>query len=262
MKSIAKSVQLNLFTWDDERMGEGYDGLERLDFKRARNAFEGIIENIEDHQKAQQGLTLCEDWELVLDKAERLDPINASEFLWKAITDYDFGTTSLPMTLKKALLKKLAADVQQISSNLLSDSGLCLGQVFLEYGNTLWHPEEKIQAKINYIKALLIAPSEIASLLTKDEEIADLIEDAGPYLAPIYEWMNHGMPALEIPKIRGENPEHIDALEIYDKLIQINEMKGKGDHQMVTFRKELKLQAPKIFAAYMKNQNGVNSKFS
>ena len=279
MHRMTQPEQLNLFTWDFVRLGEGYDALEKLDLKRAQQAFTDIIEKIQDHQDAHQGLTLCYDWLPLLKKKKRLGQITASEFLWKVVTEYHFGTTPLALTLKKALLKKLARDLEHIDPHLFSDSGLCLGQIFREledysravatfaplleyypyepqllihYGNALWQAEKKIQAKINYIKALLIAPSEVGSLPIDDEAIACLVETEGPYMAPVYEWLYHGMPPLGLPKIQGENLEHLGALEIFYLLVQVNKLKTKGDHaQMVAFRKELQIKAPDIFAAYM-----------
>ncbi|MBF0279447.1 MAG: hypothetical protein HQM13_16740 [SAR324 cluster bacterium] len=260
-------------------MDQGYEALERLEFKLAGKAFQDVVEIIEDHQEALSGLSLCEHWQVIFQKRKHLPPINACEFLWNAITSFNFETTPLSMVLKKAILKKLSEDVKGIDPDLFSDSGLCLGQIFREleeyskaieafaplleryphephllvhYGNTLWQAEETIQAKINYIKALLIAPSEISALPIHDQEISELVNSEGPYMAPIFEWLHNGMPLLEMPKIQGENLEHIGALEIYYLLLEVNEMKKKGDfEQMVTVRQELKHQAPDIFSVYM-----------
>ena len=83
----------------------------------------------------------------------------------------------------------------------------------------LWQANKKAQAKICYIKALLIAPSEIPSLPIKDEEIAYLLKSEGPCMTLIHVWLQYGMPYIDLPTIHGEDLEHFGALNIYYKII-------------------------------------------
>lgn len=273
--------QLNLFSWDFDIMGEGHSALMQLDFKYARKVFEEILENTHEHQEAQQGLTLCDDWQSLFEKNKRLEQVIACEFLWQAMSTYDFDENSIALSLKKSFLKMLAREIEQFDVHLYSDSGLCLGQMLLEleeiskaidafdplleyyphdpyllvhYGNTLWHSEDKTKAKINYIKALLIAPSMILPLPIKDQEMENLIKNEGPYMAPIYEWIKHRMPVLDIPTIKGEDLEHVGALAVYYMLKRVNEMRTSGNlEQMTLLGLELQTQAPEVFETYMEN---------
>ncbi len=282
-------VQLNLFSWDCELLAKGQDALARLDFSGARKALQTICNKISNHPTAQYGLRLCNDWEYVLKKKKHLNKIIACEFLWNAIHEYNFGTSEMAVTLRNALLKMLAAAIEKMDTHFFSDSGLCLGQIFSElkyfskaisafkslleyyphepsllvlFANTLWQANNKRQAKIYYIKALLIAPTEIPALAIKDQEISSLMRKEGPYMTPIYEWLHQDMPLLNLPKIHGEDLEHFGALEIYYKILQVNQLEAAGDYdQMLICQNELETQVPEIFSLYMEEAKPLQSHY-
>jgi len=271
--------QLDLFSWEHNAMERAHKAFIELNFSWARSAFEAVLEAKSGHRTAILGLKLCDDWEHYFRNRDQLGVILACEILWEAIFSYDFGKNSIALSLKKGLLQSLANTIEDIDVHLFSESGLCLGQVCLEmdeiakgldafhplleyyphdhyllvhYGNALWDANESVQAKINYIKALLIFPSEIPFLPIKDQEMLHLIKNVGPYMAPIYEWVKQGMPPLGIPHIKGENLEHFGALEIFYMLNQANEVKMAGDmEQLASLGRKLKHQAPEIFDSFM-----------
>ena len=135
------------------------------------------------------------------------------------------------LALKKALLRMLARDVKYFDIHLFSDSGLCLGQILNqmeEHTRAVQafeplldiYPYEpppagplcqcslasssESQAKLNYIKAWMIAPSIVISLPVKDEEFGQLIFTEGPYMAPIYEWIRKECRLWIVLEFRGE----------------------------------------------------------
>ncbi|MBF0287293.1 MAG: hypothetical protein HQM14_05690 [SAR324 cluster bacterium] len=284
MKNV---VQLNLFPWDCELLAKGQDALNKLDFSGARKIFQTICNKISDHSTAQYGLSLCNDWEYFLTKKKHLNKIIACEFLWQAIHGYDFKADEIAIVLRSALLKMLAATVEKIDDHFFSDSGLCLGQIFSElkifpkaisafeslleyyphdphllvrFANTLWQANKKVRAKIYYIKALLIAPTEVPSLSIEDTEISLLMKKEGPYMTPIYEWLQHDMLPLDLPTIYGEDLEHFGALEIYYKILRVNQLEAEGSYdKMMVYQNELQAQSPEIFALYIEESKPLQS---
>ena len=274
---MAKLKQLELFSPEAELIARGYDALSQFDFKKARQSFQKVLEQSDSYQEARHGLVLCRDWLPIFRKKKRLDRVRACELLWQSICEYDFGAAAYSLALKKALLRMLARDVKYFDIHLFSDSGLCLGQILnqmeehtravqafeplldiypyephllVHYANVLWQARQNLQAKLNYIKAWMIAPSIVISLPVKDEEFGQLIITEGPYMAPIYEWIRQGMPPLDCPRIQGENLEHMAALKIYDVIISILQMKNHGQYdEMLAAQQQLKSQAPDIYEA-------------
>ena len=275
---MANSEQLDLFTPTATLIARGFEALEKLDFAKAHFLFQVVLQQCDSYQDAQYGLVLCSDWVSIFRKKRRLDCVRAYELLWQTICEYEFGTASYALALKKALLRKLARDLERFDNYLFSDSGLCLGQIFnqleeysravqafeplletypyephliVHFANTLWQAQQKRRAKLSYIKAWMIAPSLLISLPVKDDEFQQLIVTEGPYMAPIFEWIRQGMPSLDCPRIQGENLEHVAALKIYDAINSIHHMKANGQYDEIRMvEQHLKSEVPDIYQAY------------
>ncbi len=73
------SVQLDLFSWDRIKVGEGFNALAMLDLQVASAIFEDILQKWHGHPDAVAGHRMAFDWIDFLKKTETLKKEDAVE---------------------------------------------------------------------------------------------------------------------------------------------------------------------------------------
>lgn len=100
-------LQLDLFSWDIIKIGEGFDALSRLDFNAAKADFEEVLLQHPGHPSAINAYEMATQWEGILQRLECLDKEEAMVFLWENIKGYPFYRSEGYGSFRKALIKRL-----------------------------------------------------------------------------------------------------------------------------------------------------------
>ncbi len=280
--------QLDLFAQDNVTAGKGYMALENLNFEEAIRLFRKNLSENTENERAKHGLALSEYWEKIFREYLLTGGEEGCDYLWSKIICFPFDEMGKPWAFRRSLLNRLAVDIERIDTNMFTGSDLCLGRVLIEledynkalpafenlllhkkncaklsalYGDAHWHAGNKFQARINYVKALLIAPREVSVAQLPDKEFERMSDEAGPFLAPIYVWIECGMPDLGIYNINPTDPDHKNPCEIYTLLLRAEKMRIKRNYdEMISLRRKLKKRDPEIFQTYiMVVSNRINS---
>jgi len=65
-------LQLDLFTWDRVKTGEGFRALAALDFEKAKGIFDEVLARWPGHPDASAGFRMAADWSAILTRADAL----------------------------------------------------------------------------------------------------------------------------------------------------------------------------------------------
>lgn len=276
--------QLDLFSWDIIKIGEGFRSLSGFDFEGARVFFKEVLSRVPDHSSATRAMEMVAHWEGILQRLESLEGEDALTFFWKNIKEYPFGKEHGPELFRKALIERLlllmdenpfiyippdlcsgylyiklgdyreAERVLKILLNEYPSNGRLLGYL----GDALWMQGRGEEAMGIYTKALLSAPYEVSLEDLRDKELLELIEDEGVDMAPVYGWLRGILPLVEVETKPSQEVKQHKALRIYGLLNIAEKARQKGYHEkMVSHRRMLKEEDSKVFNAYMERMEGL-----
>ena len=268
--------QLDLFTWDRVKSGEGFGALARLDFGRAGVIFESVLSQWPGHPDASAGLQMASAWDASLKEAESLPGKDAAACLWERLKAYPFEQSG--MALRRGLLQRtlvlMGGDCQ-----FYMPPDLCLGRLLLELeeyskaeealkpllekhgpngriliwlGNCLFRQGKEDEARFVYAKALLGAPWEVELDELDDKELLGAIADEDIYSAAVCGWLRRVLPFVEVEVGSPHDRKHEESLLIYRTAGRAERARARGAHEeMVEQRRLLKHLAPAIFLEYM-----------
>ncbi len=207
MPETAGDLQLDLFSWDLVKTGEGFGALARLDFRNATAAFQEVLDREPFHAEASLGRGMADAWGRVLAGAALSQGGDAVPALWERIQSYSFGPRG--KALRTALVKRLIELIGDDPAFYLPPD-LYAGRLHYETGDyersetalrrlLEVHPNDvnilcmlghclRAQgrfsgARVFYAKALLISPD---GAEVKDAELTALIREVGASYAPIH----------------------------------------------------------------------------
>lgn len=266
-------MQLNLFEWDLIEAGKGYNSLARLDFPAATSHFSRVLTAFPHHQEAGSGLKLVRYWEQTLQDLESKDTESGAVLLWQRINDFVFPCSEPGQALQRTLFRQLLAMLEEAQLFWIPPN-LCAGWLHLQLGDhvaaenhfrrqiqsapgngrwygrladTLWLQGRKELANGVYVAALLLDPYRVAVDTLCHRELAEVIAEHGPALAPAYGFMKGVLPlvAQEVTIPTAET-------RIYDQLRRAELAMLEDNHEaMVASRRELKRLSPAVFTEYL-----------
>jgi len=269
----AITMQLNLFEWDMIEAGRGRESLAGLDFVEARRRFLKVLGVRPEHPEASQGLRDLRFWEEVFRRLGKMDPATAAVFLWNRISGFHFTPSESSRNLRLTLLRHLITLVDE-SPSLYIPPDLCRGFLHLQLGDyaaaetglgllleenpdngrlrayladALWMQGKKKAAAEMYAVALLSSSRNVNTAALRDGRLAELIQEYGPGLAPVYGYMTGTLP-LVIPPGEAVSPE----ARVYGHLFEAEKFRRLNEHQaMVTARRHFKELEPAVFQDYL-----------
>lgn len=273
----ADDCQLDLFGWERIKLGEGYAALARLELERAAAVFGDLLRQKPDFTDAKEGCAMAMAWGDVLWEMETRSQETAAAFLWERIRSYSFGPWG--GDLRKALVRRLIA-VAGRDADFYAPPDFCLGVLHLEVGeheraeaslrgllqkhpddarlllhlgNALFLQRRASEARVFYAKALLGSPAVMGAAGWEDGEVAALIRETGPQMAPVHGWLRGILPMVDVDVQAAVDQGHERTLRVYRALLHAESARMKRDHRgMVEHRRFLKDTAPEILEAYLR----------
>ena len=266
-------MQLSLFQWDILAVGDGYDSLADLNFNDARNHFSRVLKVLPDHPEAGRGMRDLNVWEGVLHDMEGLESDSALSFFWNKIVNFPFRNSENCRTFRLSLIKRLLA-LMDNSATLYIPPDLCLGYLYLQladyvtaethlrvlvgslpgngrlYGylaDALWMQGRLEIADAAYAKVLLLDPHNVSVAAMCNRRLADIIQERGAALTPIYGFLEGVLPLVE-----QETEAVTLEARAYEFLRQAEQAKRLANHdEMVAARRSLKKLAPQVLKDYL-----------
>lgn len=271
--------QLNLFSWQKETLGEGYEKLAAFCFDEAESVFVQINEKyVSTDPETEEALFCTNYWKEVFDELENISPVKAIPFLYKEVSRFNFSNTWGQQQFRSALIRHLIRLMQQQNIFYLNDQ-IALSDLFLQIKQTekaeqalteqlstneqdnklrfrlaqiQWKNGLKGEAKRNYTLGLLLNPTSVPLEFLESDEIADLIDKYGSEMTPAYGWVFGVLPLLRLPdefSVSGDS--HLKALHCYRLLRKAEKAsKGGGIDECVKYRKAMKETSPEFYDEY------------
>ena len=87
-------MQLGLFTWETERIGEASKHLVALDFEQAISIFKEVLAQDPENEKAITGAITANHWNKIFDQCDGFEDIDALESFYMEIQDFDYDKDS------------------------------------------------------------------------------------------------------------------------------------------------------------------------
>jgi tetratricopeptide (TPR) repeat protein len=272
-----EELQLDLFTWDRVKVGEGFSALAELDFARAILVFQNVLSKWPGHPDASAGLRMAATWADCLREAETPHERETVTSLWERIRSYPFGQSG--HELRRALIQRVVVLLQIEDADLYIPPDLSLGRLFVELedygraeaafrrllethardgrllvwlGNCLFKQGKTSEARVVYAKALLSAPAEVNIEEIEDKGVVEAIAEEDIYSAAIWGWLSGVLPLVEVEVGSPHDRRHVGALLVYRTVRGAEAARAKGAHEeMVEQRRLLKGLAPAVFLRYM-----------
>lgn len=269
-------VQLDLFSRDRIKVGEGFNALAMLDLQVVATIFEDILQKWHGHPDAVAGHRMAVDWIDFLKKIETLKKEDVVIYLWEKIKSYSFGQRG--QVLRKGLIQRIITLLEDDYCFYISPD-LCLGCLYMEIaeyskaeealnmlaeqhsrdgkilvylGNCLWLQERTAEARAIYAKALLTSPWDIELEGFTDKELIEAIVEENIYMSPLYGWLRRILPLVDINIEEPHDKNHEWLLMIYNTIKLAEKARLQHDHkEMVEMRRILKESEPAVFLEYM-----------
>lgn len=268
--------QLNLFQWDMLAVGSGCQRLAALDFATARAEFARILAVAPEHREAGRGLADADFWEEALAQAAGQAGNDAPLFLWRRISEFTFSGAEWGQALQKTLLRRLLAMLAD-RPDFYHPPDLCRGYLHLQLGeyraaatelrrllarqpengrlwwylgDALWSGRRGGAAEA-YARALLTAPHEVAVDAMRHAELARLIREHGPEMAPVQGFLADLLPLPELPEPPENRPRSRTA-QICELLRQAEDARRAGDDdRTIAARRRLQELSPETLRDYL-----------
>ncbi|MEX0772868.1 MAG: hypothetical protein WEB89_06770 [Balneolales bacterium] len=270
--------QLSIFSWQTEKMAEGFRKLADFDFDAARQAFQEIIQKQEVvEQKVHDALEVTLYWENIMGHCIGTSRDQIIPYLYREIIHFDFSNTWGIQSLRKSLLDHLVS-IMYDEHQFYITADVCLSDLLIELdrndeaervltdqmkqepGNNIrfrlaqiqWVNGKRNKAKINYVLGLLLAPGNIFLDRIESPEIQETIDMHGPEMAPAYGWVNGALPLVRVPEtVIAYSVTHRKALRSYQLLGMAEESaRVKDAEACFNYRKKLKETAPDLYDVY------------
>ena len=271
-----EELQLNLFSWDRVKVGEGLRALAGLDFAKAQVIFQNLLSRWPGHPDASAGLGMVAAWADALNKVEAMQKRDAIVALWERIRSYPFGQCG--HALRRALIQRVVALMEE-NSALYVLPDLCLGCLLLELedygkaeaafrhlldihprdgrilvwlGNCLFRQCRTGEGRLVYAKALLSASSELKLEEIDDKELVEVIANEEVDSAAIWGWLRGLLPLVEVEEGPPHDLKQAEASRVYQTVRRAERARANGEYEeMVAQRRLLKELAPAVFLQYM-----------
>jgi len=269
-------TQLNLFQWEFIVVGSGCQRLAALDFATARAEFARILAAIPGHPEASRGLADADFWEETLAQTEGKAREEAPVFLWRRINNFPFAGAEWGQMLQKKLLRRLLTMLADWP-DFYHPPDLCRGYLHLQLGeyraaatelrrllarqpengrlwghlgDALWSGRQDGAADA-YARALLTAPHEVAMDAMRHADLAGLIREHGPEMAPVQGFLAGLLPLPELPEPPEDRPRS-RAAQICETMRQAEQARRANDHeQTITARRRLRELSPETLRDYL-----------
>ncbi len=271
-----EDLQLNLFSWDRLKVGEGLKALARLNLTEAATMFEAVLSRWPGHPDASAGLRMAVAWTASLKEMEALQQKDGAATLWERIKAYPFGQGG--EGLRQALIRRAIALLEGDDSFHLPPD-MCLGRLLCEVeaygqakaaltrllerrpfdgrlwvclGNCLFRQGKQSEAGVVYAKAFLVAPWEVEREEVEDAGLLEAVSDVDSYWAAIYGWLRGALPLVKVEIDSPHDRRHEEALLVYHIVRRAERARAIGTHdEIVEQRRLLKHLAPAVFHEYM-----------
>jgi tetratricopeptide (TPR) repeat protein len=268
-------VQLNLFSADRLKVGEGFEALIKLDLERAGELFDSVLAKKPEVSDAAAGREIVAYWQSVMEQCLKLDGSERAGFIWQRIKKLRNDPLLLPDRLKRSLIGKVI-DLLQEHDLVFRPPDLCCGYLHLEIGeyqqavaslkaalerfpdsarlrgflgDALWCLGRETWARAEYAQALLISPRDVSIADVKDAQLLDVIAQWGLEMAPVYGWLQGVLPLLDPDQVSCDNEQVADA---YRRLYLAEQARQSGSQDAVIEQRKLLRKAfPDLFEAYM-----------
>ncbi|OGR06515.1 MAG: hypothetical protein A2511_04050 [Deltaproteobacteria bacterium RIFOXYD12_FULL_50_9] len=266
-------AQLNLFEWDIVAVSKGFDSLARLDFNQARSYFSRVLEAYPGHPEAGRGMRDLQVWENVLRDLEGPAEESAISLFWDKIGTFHFRNSESYQNLWHSLIKHLLT-LFDGRATLYTPPDLCSGYLYLQLkdysaaeshlrvlveslpengrlhgylADAIWMQGRQEIANTVYAKALLLTPDQVNISSIRNPQLAKIIQEYGPAIAPIIGFME-GL----LPLIKQDIAPTTQEARTYEILWKAERARLFGIHdEMVAARADLKTIAPEIFQDYL-----------
>ncbi|HSB68589.1 MAG TPA: tetratricopeptide repeat protein [Candidatus Methylomirabilis sp.] len=269
-----EELQLDLFTWDRVKTGEGFDALARLDFERALAIFESVLSQWPGHPDASAGLQMAAAWDASLKEAESLPGKDAAAFLWERLKSYQFGQCG--KALRRGLLQRTVA-LMEGDCQVFIPPDLCLGRLLFELeeyskaeaalslllenhgpngriliwlGNCLFRQGKEDEARFVYAKAFLGAPWEVELDELDDKELLEAIADEDIYSAAVCGWLRRLLPFVDVEVACPHDRKHEESLLVYHAVGGAEQARARGAHEEMVEQRRLLRQLARLYSWY------------
>jgi tetratricopeptide (TPR) repeat protein len=268
-------VQLNLFSADRLKVGEGFEALVELDLDRAGQLFDTVLARKPEVSDAAAGREIVCYWQSVMEQCQELDSSEHAGFIWQRVKEHRDNPLLLPDRLKRSLIAKVIALLQEHDLVLIPPD-LCCGYLYTELGehqqavanlktaverlpdssrlrgflgDALWCLGRETWARADYAMALLMSPRDVSIADMRDARLLDVISHHGVEMAPVHGWLKGVLPLLDPDQVSIGSKQVEDA---YRRLYEAEQARQSGDQDaVIEQRKQLREAFPDLFDAYM-----------
>lgn len=268
-------MQLNLFSADRLKVGEGFEALVALKLERAGQLFDTVLAKKPEVSDAVAGREIVCYWQSVMEQSQKLDSSEHGGFIWQRVKELRNDPLLLPDRLKRSLIGKVIALLQE-HDLVFRPPDLCCGYLHIEVGeyqqavaslkaalertpdsarlrgflgDALWCLRRETWARAEYARALLTSPKDVSIADLRDTKLLDVISHHGVEMAPVYGWLQGVLPLLDPDQLSCGNEKVADA---YRRLYEVEQARLSGDQDAaVEQRQHLREAIPDLFEAYM-----------
>jgi tetratricopeptide (TPR) repeat protein len=274
------SNQLNIFSWQTDKLAEAWQQLAAFDFESC----DMILTEILDQDAADEGaLSLAEEkkkWLVIFQEMKsKTDAIEAVRFLLEEMNKAKFAREWGPMLLKTALQKEIIRRAELCKLFYVTET-LTLADLYAQQHN--YPAAEKIltdfieenknnaaqlarladmqfeqskfaDANHNYMLALLTDPEQVSVKTIRNKKIADIIRHYGPEMAAAWVWLfGENVPlGISIQFIYSTDAKQKKAATACYLIMMAEKARLENNSdQRVEFRKKLHDAEPLIYQAY------------
>jgi len=267
--------QLNLFTWQSERIEKGWKTLASFQFIDSIQIFNEVIKQDCFDLEAKHGIEAAEYFSQTFIYCETIEKDKAIKYLYSAIYSFCFKKSWGPQFLLEKLLAKVISEAEliklfYIEEITIADIYIKIKQLekakvalinqlktnstntilLIKLANTQWELSELKEANYYYLKALLLEPNKVIAEIIKNKKIVTLINKYGTEMAPAWGWIYGVFPLIDIEsytEIISKNK----GCHAYNLLFLSENTDRKSNLTLiVNLRKQIKLEFPELYEAY------------
>ncbi|MEI8203388.1 MAG: hypothetical protein WCH34_10280 [Bacteroidota bacterium] len=270
-------IQLDLFTWQSERIAEGWRHLEIFNFEKAEKTFNEVQRQHKDDEECAFALKLCSQWKDIFELSNRKNSSEQTSFLFLQWNEIMFPSAWGPQLFKKTVLNRIIQIARENKVFYISESisvadllvkaqkhALAEKEILnffqsneksvalqINLANIQWNLNKIKESRLNYLEALLTNPSEIAVEIIENLPLAKIIQKYGSEMAPAWGWMQGELPLFEFDKFKHNISPSQKGLYLYHLLIQAEKLTKQGEiKQIISIRKQLKEMDSDLYTAY------------
>ncbi|MFH2143973.1 MAG: hypothetical protein ABIJ97_16225 [Bacteroidota bacterium] len=277
-KSVKQTtcVQLNLFSWQTEQLAKGWRCIAGFNFIEAEEVFLTVLGQDTNNDEATLALKIVLYWKENFERCSEMGDLEKMQFIFEKWEKFSFPKTWGAKLFSNALLQEIISIAKRLNifyiNNNITIADLYLFAEKTEYAeqemlnflktnersaSVLWHLanlqwilDKKLEAKQNYLKAILINPDEIQIEKTENKALAAIIKKYGTEMTPAWGWIHSQLPIIEFKENEcGETTKR--GLYAYYLLSMAETLdKQRNFKQIINYRKLLKENEPELYDAY------------